>query len=135
MLSFLTALPIVGDIIKVVTQAFFNAKVDLTRARVGGDRDVAVELVKTQAIAEQQNTQRLGIISGNKILTCLILAFALPLVAYEWKIVVYDIVLDMGSTDPIRGQVADWATVIIGSIFGSSTVMGLGNLWFNKRST
>lgn len=134
MLSFLTALPVIGKIITALTTAFFNAKVELTRTRVGGDRDVAVELVKTQAIVEQQQTSRLGIIAGNKMLTCLILMFAFPLVAYEWKIVVYDIVLSLGSTDPIRGQVADWATVIISSIFGSSTVMSLGNMWFKNRS-
>lgn len=134
MLSILSALPIIGDIIKAITEAFFNAKVSLTQARVGGDRDVAVELVKTQAVVEQQQTAKLSIIAGNKMLTILILMFAFPLVAYEWKIVVYDIVLSMGSTDPIRGQVADWATVIIGSIFGSSTVMTLGNMWFRNRS-
>jgi hypothetical protein len=41
-------------------------------------------------------------------------------VIYEWKIVVWDIVMGWGTTDPIKGQVADWATAVIWSIFGSA---------------
>jgi hypothetical protein len=142
MLAFLGMIPIIGQIVTGITTAFFNAKVSLVQARIGGDRDVAVKLVQAAAQESHENTSRLSIIAGNRLLTFLIVAFAFPLVIFEFKVVVIDIVIGPGSflgfhwvgdTDPIRGQVADWATTIIGFIFGSATVTTVGRMWFGRN--
>lgn len=47
--------------------------------------------------------------------------FGYIMVAYFAKIVVWDVVLGLGSTDPLRGEVATWANLIIVSYFGKRT--------------
>lgn len=133
MLALLGALPIIGTAVTAFFNAMFNAKVEITRAKIGGDRDVAVELVKAAAAQEHENTAKLSIFSGNLLLTVLLISFATPLVIFEWKVIVIDIVFQAGSTDPIRGQVADWANTIIAFLFGSATAVALGKMWFARR--
>lgn len=134
MLAFFGALPVIGNLITAFTTAMFNAKVKIAQARMGADRDAAVAVVKTAAVEAHEGTARLSVIAGNAVLTWLVVAFAAPFVIFIWKIVVYDIVLDLGSTAPIKGQVADWGNTIIISIFGSATSVTLGRLWFANRA-
>lgn len=134
--AILTAIPGIGAIITGITGKMFDAKVALVQARIGGDKEVATKLVTAATTADHENTTRLGILASNKVLTLLLVAFAAPLVIFEWKVIVWDKVfgaLTDGSTDAIGGQVADWATTIIGFIFGSATAMGLGKMWFGRN--
>lgn len=135
MLALLGSLPVIGNIITAITTAFFNSKVELTKARLGVDRDVAVSIVKAAAQQEHENTTRLGVFASNKILVFLLIGFALPLMAFEWKVIVWDKLLSWGSTDPISGQVANWGNTIIYFLFGSPVVMSLGKLWFGRDKT
>jgi hypothetical protein len=47
---------------------------------------------------------------------------ALPVVIYIWKVIVYDKVLGLGTTDAITGDVGTWAGVIITTYFGGRTI-------------
>jgi hypothetical protein len=49
-------------------------------------------------------------------------AFAAPFVIYVWKVVVFDKVLAIGSTDPLTGAVGDWAGWIITAYFVSRPI-------------
>jgi len=118
-----------------IVSTVFNAKVQITQAKIGGDRDVAVKLVQAAAQQEHEDTAKLGIIAGNTLLTVLLVLFAIPLVAFEWKVIVWDKLLSWGSTDPITGQVADWANTVIYFLFGAPTVMGLGKMWFARKTS
>jgi hypothetical protein len=60
------------------------------------------------------------------------IGFVLPYACYTWKVVVFDIVLKMGTTDPIKGMVGDWGGLIVASIFGGSFAMGALGLIFNR---
>lgn len=136
MLAFLVALiPGLNTLVSSITTSFFNAKVSITQARVGGDRDVAVKLVQAAAAQESENTARLGIIAGNRFLTLLLISMALPLVWFEWKVIVWDTILGLGVTEPVKGQVADWGNTIIYFLFGAPTVMGIGKMWFNRKTS
>lgn len=137
MFAFLAMIPGLAAVVEGISKAFFDAKVRLVQARIGGDRDVAVALVSAAAAQENANASKLAIIASNKILTFMLIAFATPLLVFEWKVIVYDIVYMDGtaSTDPIKGQVAEWANTIIGFLFGSATVMGLGKMWFSRDKT
>lgn len=112
----------------------FDAKVKMFQARTGADRDVAVQALRSAALESHASTERLKIVAGSWLLSALVAGFALPLIVFEWKVVVVDIVLKIGTTDPIRGQVADWAQVIIASLFGSTSAVTLGSMWFNRKS-
>ena len=134
MFAIFAALPVIGNIITALTTAFFNAKVSMVQARIGGDKEVATKMVQAAAMAEHENTAKLSILAGNKLLTLLVIAFATPLVLFEWKCVVYDIIWMGGatSTDAIKGQLADWASTIIACLFGSTTVLTAGKLFFGR---
>ena len=43
--------------------------------------------------------------------------FAWPLAIWWAKVIVYDKVLAMGRTDPLEGQVGEWAGLIVGAYF------------------
>ena len=132
MFALLRLIPGVATAIQAITTAIFNAKVQMVQARIGGDRDVAVTMVKAAAVQEHENSSKLAVMASNMVLTFMLVAFALPLIVFEWKVIVWDIVLGLGSTDPIRGQVAEWANTIIAFLFGSSTVVAVGKMWFSR---
>ena len=120
-----------------VTKAY-DAKVEMVKARIGGDTATAKELVTAAAVQEHENTNKLTVMASNKVLTFMLIFFATPFIIFEWKVVVWDNVLQFythGNTDSIHGQVADWATTIIGFLFGSATVMGIGRMYFGRDRT
>jgi len=113
----------------------FDAKVSIVQARTGADRDVAIKMVQAAAAQEHENTARLSIIASNRFLTILLIAAALPLIGFEWKIYIWDTMLGWGSTDPVKGQVAEWGNTVWYFLFGSPTVMGLGKMWLSRRTS
>lgn len=135
MLAFLALIPGLGTLVSSIVSAVFNAKVSITQAKLGADRDVAVKLVQAAAQQEHENTERLGLFASNKFLTFLLIAFALPLVATEWKVYIWDTMLGWGTTDAVKGEVANWGNTIIYFLFGAPTVMGLGKMWFTRKTS
>ena len=140
-MAILALIPGLSSLVSGITTAYFNAKVRLVTARIGGDRDVATKLVQGAAAADHENTNRMGIMASNKWLTLMLMGFSLPFMIFVWKVVVWDIVLSpillghTGMTDPIKGEVAAWATTIIGFLFGSSTTLAVGKMWFGRDKT
>ena len=47
---------------------------------------------------------------------------AAPVVIYLWKVIVWDIVLALGTTDPIGGDVAEWAGWIVTAYVGGRSL-------------
>jgi hypothetical protein len=140
-MAILALIPGLSTLVSGITSAYFNAKVRLVTARIGGDRDVATKLVQGAAAADHENTNRLGVIASNKFLTFMLIGFALPWIGYEWKVVVWDNILSPwflgheGYTAAIGGSVGEWATTIIGFLFGSSTTLAIGKMWFGRDKT
>jgi hypothetical protein len=48
--------------------------------------------------------------------------FALAFIIYVWKVVVWDKVLGWGSTDPLSGDVAQWAMIVLTAYFGGRSL-------------
>lgn len=134
-LAFFSAIPGISNIVTSITTAVFNAKVQLVAARVGGDVAVATATVKAAALAEETRVSGLKVIAGSWVLSFLTVGFALPYMIYEWQCVVYDKVWMHGltKTDPLGGDISAWATVIIGCLFGSGTVLTAGHMYFNRN--
>lgn len=121
----------------------YDAKVRIMTARIGGDKARAEEIVKLAMAEKHEQNTWLSIIASSPLLTWLIILFALPLVIFAWKVVVIDKVIGPGcifnacwdgSTDAIKGQVAEWANTIIVSIFGSATAIPVAKMIFANRS-
>ncbi len=138
-LAFFQAIPAITGGINNFVSKYYDAKVQITAARIGGDVNVAKALVAGVQAEGQTRVEFLKAVSQSKFLMCLVGGFALPWIAYEWKVVLWDNMLCFtlygvyGFTPTIKGVVGEWAGLIIGGIFGTGSVMAVGQMFFNRR--
>jgi hypothetical protein len=138
-LALIQAIPAIAGGINNFFNKYYDAKVQITTARVGGDVNVAKALVSGVVAEGQVRVDFLKTVSQSKFLMCLVGGFALPWIAYEWKVVIWDNILcpwlygHPGFTPTITGLVADWSGVILAGIFGTGSVMAVGQMFFNRR--
>ncbi|MBR0913136.1 hypothetical protein [Bradyrhizobium japonicum] len=138
-LAFFQAIPSLVHGVEAFTKTYYDAKVKITTARIGGDVDVAKQLV-TGVVAEgQTRVEFLRVVSQSKFLMFLVGGFAFPWMVYQGKVVLWDNIVCKwvlgvyGFTPPIEGTVGQWAGIIIGGIFGTGSVMAVGQMFFNRR--
>lgn len=138
-LAFLQVIPSITGGINNFVSKYYDAKVQITAARIGGDVTVAKALVAGVVAEGQTRVEFLRTVSQSKFLMYLVGGFALPWIIYEWKAVVWDNILSFaifgvyGYTPPIKGLVADWSGVILAGIFGTGGAMAIGHMFFNRR--
>lgn len=139
-LAFFQAVPSLVHGLEAFTTAYYDAKVKITTARIGGDVDVAKQLVTGIVTEGQTRVEFLRVVSQSKFLMFLVGGFALPWMIYQGKIVLWDNIMCMwflgtwGYTPPIEGTVGQWAGVIIAGIFGTGGVMAAGQMFASWRS-
>lgn len=138
-LAFFQAIPSLVQGVETFTKSYYDAKIRITTARIGGDVDVAKQLVTGLVTEGQTRVEWLKAVSQSKFLMWLVGGFAFPWIVYEWKVVLWDnmacfwIYGVYGFTPTIKGLVADWAGWILGGIFGTGGVMAAGQIFFNRR--
>lgn len=132
-LAFFQAIPSLVHGVETFTKAHYDAKVKIVAARIGGDVEVAKQLVSGVVTEGQTRVEFLKAVSQSKFLMVIVGGFAFPWIAYEWKVVVYDTMLGLGVTGPVKGLVADWSGIILGGIFGTGGVMAVGQMFFNRK--
>jgi hypothetical protein len=138
-LAFFQAIPALVHGVEAFTQSYFDAKVKITTARVGGDVEVAKQLVTGLVAEGQTRVEFLKAVSQSKFLMWLVGGFAFPWIVYEWKVVLWDNMICFwiygayGFTPMIKGLVSDWAGWILGGIFGTGGVMAAGQMFFNRK--
>ncbi len=137
--AFIQAIPAITGGINNFVSKYYDAKVQITTARIGGDKEVAKALVSGVVAEGQTRVEFLKTVSQSKFLMCLVGGFAVPWIVYEWKVVVFDNMLcpylygKACFTNPITGLVAEWAGVILAGIFGTGSVMAVGQMFFNRK--
>lgn len=62
---------------------------------------------------------------GGRWITLVQIAFALPFVIYNAKLVIWDKVLGLGVTDPLSPELYTLQSVIVGFFFVTTTIRGL----------
>lgn len=140
-LAFFQAVPAITGGINNFVSKYYDAKVQITTARIGGDVDVAKALVSGVVAEGGVRVEFLKTVSQSKFLMCLVGGFALPWIIYEWKAVVWDNIVcpalygRTGFTPPMTGLVADWSGVILAGIFGTGSVMAVGQMFFNRKQS
>lgn len=58
--------------------------------------------------------------------------FAFAFVIYVWKVVVWDKVFGLGSTDALSGDIAQWATVVLAAYFGGRSLEKVARILWKK---
>ena len=133
-LAILGAIPGLGSIIESVVSAITQSKIAIVSAKLGADTTVAEKIIQD---AEQEAIERrasLSVVAGSRVLSWLVFLFAMPVAAYEWKVIIWDSMLGWGSTPAIHGDVAQWMGLQISFLFGAPTALTLGAMWFNRKS-
>ena len=114
--SFLTA-PIINGFLDA-----YKAKLD-AKNNAGAQ---AVEVTRAALIAEieaRKSANAVLIAEQGRWYTAIIRPLlALPVIVYLWKVIVWDIVLGLGGTDPIAGDVGVWAGYIVTTYVGGRSL-------------
>ena len=137
-LALFQAIPAITGGINNFVSKYYDSKVQITAARIGGDVEVAKQLVSGVVTEGQTRVEFLRAVSQSKFLMILVGGFALPWMFYQAKVVAWDNIISMwlfgvyGSTPAIKGIVGEWAGLIIGGIFGAGSVAAIGQMFFNR---
>jgi hypothetical protein len=100
----------------------YKAKLEAANTQDRIAADLAAKEIEAE-IAARKEASAIAIAEQGRWYTAIIRPLlAVPIVIYLWKVIVWDKVLGLGSTDPITGMVADWAGIIVTAYVGGRTV-------------
>lgn len=120
---------LISDIITGVISPVTNAitaiytkkeDTDLEKFKVDGQVDTA--LVGAYVSIAQANASLLN----NKWMIALQAIFAIPLGVYYGKCILWDKVLALGTTDPLKGDISTYSLWIVGFLFMHSAITSWG---------
>ncbi|MDE1830259.1 MAG: hypothetical protein KGI25_08050 [Thaumarchaeota archaeon] len=102
----LNLISLLGPLAKAVASIFVSF----------ADKDIAV--VQAQAAVE---TAAIGATASVEqkwwFVAAMLPIFALPIAAWEWKVVVWDKLFKLGVTDPLTGDIGNLAMIIVAGLF------------------
>src|SRR5882757_6175039 len=116
-------------ILSVLSAPVFKTIVEAYKAKLAAANtqdklavDLAVKEIEAEIAARAQASAIIVAEQGRWWTSIIRPLAALPVVIYIWKVIVVDKVLGWGSTDPITGEVATWAGLIVATYFGGRTI-------------
>lgn len=108
---------------------FAKAAVDAYRAKLAAENTsekIAADLAARElSVAERERelaTQLLLAEQGRWYTALPRPLFAGAFIVYVWKVVVWDKVFGWGTTDPLHGEVGQWAMIVLTAYFGGRTL-------------
>lgn len=114
--SFLSG-PVVNGLIGA-----YKAKLDASNKTDALAADLAAKEIAGEVALRQQEASIIRQEQGWWVTALIRPLWTAPFIIYTWKIVVWDIVLKMGSTDPVRGDLATLMMIIAGAYFGGRSI-------------
>jgi hypothetical protein len=114
---------------------FAKAAVDAYRAKLTAENTadkIAADLAARELALEEREralaTRVLIAEQGNAFTRAVRPLWALPFVIYTWKVIIFDKVLALGSTDPLTGFVATLAVTVAAAYFGGHTLENVARI-------
>lgn len=108
---------------------FAKAAVDAYRARLAAENTsekIAADLAARELAVERRERElsaQIIVAEQGRWYTALPRPlFAFAFIIYVWKVVVWDKVLGLGSTDALSGDVAQWAMIVLTAYFGGRSI-------------
>lgn len=118
---------------------FAKAAVDAYRAKLSAtntSEKVAADLAARELSVEQRERElatQVVIAEQGRWYTALPRPlFAFAFIIYVWKVVVFDKVLGLGATDPLSGDVAQWAMIVLTAYFGGRSIEKVARILARK---
>jgi hypothetical protein len=108
---------------------FARAAVDAYRAKLAAENTsekIAADLAARELAVEQRERELANAIvlaeQGRWYTAVPRPLFAIAFIIYVWKVVVWDKVLGLGTTDALTGDVSQWATIVLTAYFGGRSL-------------
>ncbi len=118
---------------------FAKAAVDAYRAKLTATNtseriaaDLAARELEVEKREQELRTELLVAEQGRWYTALPRPLFALAFIIYVWKVVVYDKVLGWGTTDPLTGDVAQWAMIVLTAYFGGRSLEKVARILARK---
>jgi hypothetical protein len=110
-----------GPVINGLINAY-KAKLDAanTQDRIAADH--AAKEIEAELEARKQASAIIIAEQGRWYTAIIRPLLALPIIIYLWKVIVWDKVLGLGTTDPITGMIADWTGMILAAYVGGRSI-------------
>jgi hypothetical protein len=115
--------------LRFLTGPLVAGAIDAYKAKLSAQNTqdhVAADLAKAELLAEieaRREASRLLVAEQGRWYTAVIRPLlALPVVIFLWKVIVWDKVLGLGSTDEITGMAADWCGWIVTAYVGGRSL-------------
>jgi hypothetical protein len=123
-----------------LTAPIVNGFLDAYRAKLESKNTEgaqAVEVTRAALLAEievRKSANAIIIAEQGRWYTAVVRPLlALPVIIYLWKVIVWDIVLGWGTTDPIAGDVGVWAGTIVTTYVGGRSLEKIAKtIWSRK---
>ena len=119
----------------LIAGPFLQKALDAYRAKLSADNTsekIAADLAARELAVEQRERElatQVTIAEQGRWYT----ALPRPLfVIYVWKVVVWDKVLGLGTTDPLSGDVAQWAMIVLTAYFGGRSLEKVARILARK---
>lgn len=141
LLSLLNLIPGISSVIQFVVGKVLDSKVAMYQTRMGVTKEVAIAAIQAEAAANQAKIGWLNAVAGSRFLQLIVFGFAGPWIIYGWKVIVWDNIIHKffwdayGFTPPITGLVGEWAGIILGGIFVTSTGMSITTAVLNRTKS
>jgi hypothetical protein len=111
----------------------YKAKLDASNMRDRIAADLAAQEIQADIEARKAASAVIIAEQGRWYTAVIRPLLAFPLIIYLWKVIVWDKVLGLGTTDPITGMVADWMGTIITAYVGGRSIEKVARI-FARRS-
>ena len=114
-----------GPIVTGLLNAY-KAKLDAANTRDAQAVDLAKKEIEAEIEARKQASAVIIAEQGRWYTACIRPLFAAPFIIFAWKIVVWDKVLKLGSTDPLDPNMWSVFLTVVGAYFGGRTIEKIG---------
>jgi hypothetical protein len=102
--------------------AAYKAKLEATNSQDRMAADLAAKEIEAEIEARKQASAIILAEQGRWYTAIIRPLLATPVIIYFWKVIVWDKVLGLGTTDPITGMIADWTGMIITAYVGGRSI-------------
>jgi hypothetical protein len=120
-----------GPFIKAALDAY-RAKLALANSEDQRTADLMKRELEVESRERELSTQLMIAEQGRWYTALPRPLFALAFIIYVWKVVVFDKVLGLGSTDPLSGDVAQWAMIVLTAYFGGRSLEKVARILARK---
>lgn len=120
-----------GPFAKAAVDAY-RAKLDATNTSEKIAADLAARALDVEARERELATQLIVAEQGRWYTALPRPLFAGAFIIYVWKVVVWDKVMGLGTTDALSGDVAQWAMIVLTAYFGGRSLEKMARILARK---